>query len=320
MNSIRWDMVSNTIDSKPNHGWNNDNEWADFIELSCLANSIVSKDDIVDLIMDEDSEDEMKSGTDEHSEQSDILDNTIDGYFKLIRMRSNELKGSYPFELKGNSAIKTKEVLNNKNKLYISLLLCSSISRMDPKDLHTCTYIFEKTMKLVFEQLNPPGYIVELFGTSREKGSIFCGPDLKTRIEKLAETIGSKCSSAFYKTARFKRAHAGDAGIDIVGVLPVDNAQYKPYSFAQCTCSYSKWLDKQGDIGYDAWKNVFDPFVEYPKYMFVPFVCRDASGKFCDVEISTFVFDRLRIMHMANRRAKFTEKLLEICKIEDFPW
>ena len=70
---------------------------------------------------------------------------------------------------------------------------------------------------------------------------------------------------------RYDRIKAGDAGLDIVSFLKLDEASHIPVALAQCTCSYDEWINKQESINSDTWRTRIDPIAPFWRYMYVPF-------------------------------------------------
>lgn len=288
------------LDLKPKWKKNEYNRWADYVELLCLRDEIITPDDLIDIWRDDDMDNEYNRGGYAHLENADDLETQIKDYFTLLHTRKKECGAYYPFELqKGNCLVLLNE-LSNKQKQYIFLLLCSSICFMDKADLQKYTREFEKFCKEIMSMLVPKDAVVELFGTTR-KDSIFKGT-LRARIKTLAQCLGAGTTKAFDNNPKYDEIKNGDDGLDIVAFLPIDDAQAIPFAFAQCTCSFEHWVEKQHSAGMDEWKAKISPLVSYPVFMFVPFSCHDNSGKFYDeTSIYSFLVDRIRILKLINK-------------------
>ena len=285
------------INVKPRWKKSEYNRWADYIELLCLKDEVITPDDVIDIWCDDDTDNEYDRGGLDHLEKSAYLEMQIDDYFILLHSREKACGEYYPFEMQKGNCLKLKQNLSDKQKIYIFLLLCSSICFMDNIEMKKYTDDFEVLSKSVMHTLVPRNAVVELFGTTR-KGDLFCGTQRK-RIEKLADCIGARTTKSFDENEKYDLAKAGDDGLDIVAYLPIDDAQMIPFAFAQCTCSFDKWKEKQDSVLEDHWNTKIEPLVSYPAFMFVPFSCHNSEGAFYDVTaIRSFLIDRIRIIKL----------------------
>lgn len=305
--------ITDKMQNKQNWTRNDYNRWADYIEFKCLCDDFVSISDIMDMFTEDDIDNELDRGGGEHHEYSDKLEMLVKDYFRVLKRRSEELGDYYLFHVSEDDSIHLKLPIEEKHIIYLYFLVCSSISYMDKSDLQLHTHDFESVCKYIMRALVSNNAEVELFGTSK-MGTKYTGK-LRNRIVTLAKDLGGVPSKSLEGDSRFDRIPGGDAGLDIVAYFPLDNAQVIPFSFAQCTCSYEKWKDKQNSIGYEDWRSLIDPLTYYGKYMFVPFSCHDASGKFENVtQIHTFLIDRIRIIKLISKDAELLNKLLLHCK------
>lgn len=296
------------------------NRWADYIELRCLYNDdhLLSKDDVLDLFYDE--ADDWQRGEMEHSARYDQLATIIGNYFEIISYRTARHNNAYPFNVEDRQCITLMGQLTERHLHYIFLLLCSSICFMDRSSLQKITLLFEQYCHPIMKLLMPPDAQTELFGTARDPGP-FSG-DLRSRIRQLAELLGAQTTKVLDDDTRYDRIRAGDAGLDIVSVLKLDDTSHIPFALGQCTCSYENWVDKQRSIDQDTWRARIDPIAPFWRFMFVPFFCRNASGRFeRPTDIHTCLIDRQRILTILERHPglyrdlrmlKLKERLQEI--------
>lgn len=296
----------------PDWSKNNINRWADYIELLCLygTDHLVSKDDVLNVYFDGNSE-ELQRGETEHSAKYDKLVSTIGNYYEIIKYRNKTHEQYYPFNMEDNQCISLKSNLNGNHMQYIFLLLCSSICFMDSSSMQKLTHSFERYCQPIMEILVPKDAKTQLFGTSRENGQ-FSGT-LRKRIEQLANYLGAQTTKALDKEEKYDRAKAGDAGLDIVSYLKLDDASHGPLALGQCTCSYDDWKDKQTSIDYDTWRARIAPLPPYCRYMYVPFFCRNASGKFENpTDIHSCLIDRQRILNILALHTELFNKTKQL--------
>lgn len=299
------------LDLKPEWKTSEYNRWADYIELLCLRGEIITLDDIIDIWCDNDMDNEYDRGGDTHLENSSDLETQIEDYFTLLCTRKKECGEYYPFELQEKNCLVLLKKLSEKQKQYIFLLMCSSICFMSRTDLQKYTAEFEKFSKVIMSILVPENTVVELFGTTRAD-SIFKGT-LRERIKTLAKCLGANTTKSFDNNPKYDNIKGGDDGLDIVAFLSIDEAQAIPFAFAQCTCSFDKWVEKQNSISHDNWHTKIDSLVSYPVFMLVPFSCHDNKGKFYDTtSIHTFLIDRIRIIKLIekNKEKKMIQEMI----------
>lgn len=302
---------------KPNWKKSEYNRWADFVELLCLKDGIITVDDMIDIWHDADTENEYERGGMDHSEKADMLEGQIKDYFTLLNSRNEECGEYYPFEVQEGNCLVLKSEQTDKHKQYIFLLICSSISFMNNSNLQQYTAEFEKFSKDIMSILIPNEAVVELFGTTRSDGLF--GGNLRSRIEQLASLLGASTTKSFDENSKYDNINGGDDGLDIVAFFPLDGAQTIPFAFAQCTCSFDKWKEKQDSVSLDRWSKKIDPLVHYPIFMFVPFSCHDNQGRFYDAtNIRTFLIDRIRILKLLNKNndEQFQEKIKEVIDLD----
>jgi len=170
------------------------------------------------------------------------------------------------------------------------------------------THAFEKYCCPFMRLLVPVDARTELFGTTRDT-NLFHG-NLRSRIEQLAEFLGAQTTKTMDADKRYDRIKAGDAGLDIVSFLKLDEASHIPVALAQCTCSYDEWINKQESINSDTWRARIDPIAPFWRYMYVPFYCHNASGKFeQSTDIHTCLIDRQRILCLLDLHHELFEQL-----------
>lgn len=314
-------VIKNTkIETKPSSWRKKDyNRWTDFIELICIKNDIVTVDEIVAMWSGADFSNESMRGESDHSKEYDKLYLEVQDYFKILKSREKFVAEFYPFFVTDDGYIQIKSNLNEKNKQYLYLLLSSSIALMDDVTAKKFTTSFEIFSRIVMKQMFPVDANVELFGTSRGTG-VFEGT-LRSRIEKLAECLGVLTTKRFDNNPDFDGIHGGDGGLDIVAFQEIDNAGPVPFAFAQCTCSYDKWGEKQLSVGEMRWKAYLDFSVNYQQYMFIPFSCHDPLDKFYnETGIYTIVIDRIRLLRLIQKYSDegFQEEINNITAGYDF--
>ncbi len=105
--------------SKPKWKESEYNRWADYVELLCLKEEIITPDDLMDIWCDEDTDNEYDRGGDAHLENSNDLETQIKDYFTLLHTRKKECGDYYPFELQNGNCLMLLHELSDKHKQYI---------------------------------------------------------------------------------------------------------------------------------------------------------------------------------------------------------
>lgn len=280
----------------------NHNRMCDYIELQCLISQdkIISKDDVIAWFNEECEDD----GTEMHADLSDRRTAKIESYFEQISFRSKATGDYYPFTY-DNECLIVSDVYSLEQLQYIVLLLSSNFSAFDKSSAQLIATYFEDYCLHYFSCLVPANATNYIFGTSRSGGE-FTG-NLRSRIEKLAKHLNAQTTKTFDNDPKYD-VSAGDGGLDLISILKIDEATHLPVALGQCTCSYDKWEGKQMEISQERWGRRLDPLAPISQFVFVPFFCRDAGGKFeKPTMITTCLIDRLRFMKLL----KMNESLID---------
>ncbi|MFP7442935.1 hypothetical protein SFC50_04460 [Bacillus infantis] len=292
------------INQLPKWSRKQSNRWADFIELSCLKNKdyYFSIDDMLDHYSDEEPE-EMDRGSRDHSSKYDKIRLEIENYFLIIAYREKTLGKHYPFEIdETGSAITLKKHLKKYNIYYLFLLFASNLSFFDKPTIHELTHAFEDISCDILKLISPSLAVTRVFGTSRnENERVFYKGNLRSRITTLAANLNTNTSDAFNDDPKYDKP-GGDAGLDLVSFIPIDDMPFIPVSFAQCSCSQDEWENKQFSIKRDIWDRRISNIAPYLEFLFVPFYYRRVNGEFENkTTIYTSLIDRHRIFKIARR-------------------
>lgn len=285
------------------------NRWTDYVELRCLLleDHLVTRDDVLDFLLEKGME-ELLRGESSHSEKYDKVEADVDTYFEMIEYRDRHYKEFYPFEVEDGQCIFLKHPLTETQMHYIFLLLCSSVSFIDRSFMQKITHTFEAYCCPIMKQLMPVDAETELFGTARESGR-FQG-NLRSRIKILADCLGAQTTKTMDSDRRYDSVHGGDAGLDLVSFVKLDHASHIPFALGQCTCSYDHWIDKQPSINRGAWRSKMEPLAPFWRFLFVPFSCHNALGRFEQAtEIHTCLIDRQRILHILQSHCHLLEEM-----------
>jgi len=281
------------------------NQWADYIELSCLLNKDkeISLSDVLSDYLSEDFKDVPSGGDDLYSQKLDKLKVQFIDIFAYIESRSIFLDEYYPFTFIDADTIAVKSNFDSKKIMYIFLLFASNTRFFTKSAAYTLTHAFESISKNVLG-LMYPNFCTEGFGTANKEGSLFYGGTLESKMIRLANCLNTTVRRSVQSNKRYTYP-SGDAGLDLVSFLPVDLSISRisriPVCIAQCSCSYNEWKGKQYTVTTDVWKQKLESIVSCHEYIFVPFPIRDAQGRWAaeeDDNIYTCMIDRIRIIHI----------------------
>ena len=111
-----------------------DFQWADYIELLCLANidGEYSLEDFLSRVQDRtddlrEIEDETDDETVPNEERDDKWYARAEDYFTHLQFRQREFGDFYPFKISSSTTIKVKEPLDEKHKLYLFFLFAANL-------------------------------------------------------------------------------------------------------------------------------------------------------------------------------------------------
>ena len=240
-------------------------------------------------------------GTSTEAETVDYKNLQLNELFKLYLSRIALFTGhKYPFELNQigeNYSLKLKDTINEEQKLYIYLLLCSNLSytKEDMNDLTTH-----------FEIVCIPS-LKKLFPNSGSERIIYCGKGnaLDTSIfpsahayDKLGE-IASLLNVRINSNCQRRDFHgsSGDAGIDLLGYIKQEDSQPgTQLTFAQCACG-KDFIDKQLEAHQVETNSKFDISFNHTTLLFTPRSFRDEENKwFTTYKQKSIYYDRYRIL------------------------
>lgn len=294
--------------------------YADFIELVAMVSyhDEVTISDILDRFNDEnikihDDNVDFNLNTDEIGSNSSRIDDKkveiITGYFNLLEHRYYFWGDDYPFHFK-NNVIQLKIELNDKNKLYLLLLISAQLEYFT---------LFIPELSTEFEKISyhclcnflPNEAIIKQFG----KNSDYSG-NAESKIRQLANDMNVSIREAELNT--ISRFNAQEKGLDIIGWIPFHDKIPNFLSIlGQCACG-KDWTEKQSET--DRYENYFDFYKNKPIHsIFIPYDLSTGnnsfhqSGDICKV----LVFDRRRILNYIKDSSIFNElasgKIIEQC-------
>jgi len=267
---------------------------ADFIELSALFSSDeISLNDVLQSYKTNEVtinkvikiEDEFGIVTYEEDDNEELW---IKEIFQICLYRNEELDINYPFHLTSGTII-LKDELNEKQKIYLSLLLSSNLNYF-PFFKTDLTTDFEQISYQSLKTFLPNKAKVKQFG----KNSDYIGT-AKSKIIALAKDMHIKTEDDIINAD--VRGNQ-EKGLDVVAWIPFSDKVPNFVSiFAQCACG-KEWYKKKGET--KRYLNYFKFFGNKKpiQTMFIPYALVKNSNTFYNSgELDdTLLFERFRII------------------------
>lgn len=292
-------IVSSLNDTNvPDYPREDSNTHVDFIELLAMTSGEdgLSLGDIQDRFFGETTEDDS-------AEKKDANESFIKILFSIINIRIIQYGELYPFAIDDNNTILLKNNLSTNQKLYLFLLVSSSLDFFKPF-MTDLTSDFEK---MVYEALGNflPSAEVKSFG----KNSEYSGTAVE-KIKKLAIDIGLNVNEP--ELNQVNKRNVQERGLDVVCWLPfADNCQNKIVILCQCACG-KNYEYKQHET--HRFANYFSFYKVKPRHsLCVPFsLINPQDGKFYHsdyIEEDCLVFERLRLLNLTRMNNSFYDKM-----------
>lgn len=290
---------------KPDYPKDDTNLYADFVELLAVFSKGdgVAYGDVLDRFFGEPDENNS-------SETNDANESFVDGIFSMIEERNFLYAGLYPFYFGDEQTIRLKDNLSMPQKLYLFLLLSSSLNIFKAFNSEI-TSDFEKVSYEVVKSFLPNA-IVKQFG----KQSEYSGT-AKEKIKKLANDLGLPTDD--YEIGNIGERNNQERGLDIVSWLPFeDSCQNKVVFLCQCACG-KQFESKQHDIR--RYEHYYRFYRTKPqRTLFVPYsLINPKENKFYHsdyVEDDYLLFERLRIVNLMKKKEDILSHLKSTCLIE----
>jgi hypothetical protein len=276
--------------------------YADYVELICLfSNDFVSQSDVIDRMQDSGEEFNLPHPTDGNiglidTQQHDSAEKFVNIIFEYIEERKTIYQNAYPFETNSGKGIKLKDkfVLTEQQKLYLYLLIASSLKSF--KKLNSeITSDFETLSKFVLKSYLPTqAKVINFANNGIYKGSA------KEKIKQLANDINLEYNKV--EIEQISEHNSKEEGLDIVAWIPFeDNNPNTIIILGQCACG-KDWFEKQNEtLRYENYlKHYRQPFTHS---VFMPYDLENAKGRFGfskDITTNHVIFERRRILFLAN--------------------
>lgn len=290
-----------SIDVVPRH--THDFLWADYVELLCLCsrNGTVSSGNLQALA--QEAEDVQADSDDltDRSEEPEVLDDRISRRWADIRRklqaRARSWAPNWPFRLEGSVLVNQFHPKDDQHRLYVALLIASSLRLCNPSRSHEVTCAFEEIACHWLRLSLNEHWEVRPFGAHQSLTGAYVGT-LRAKLEALATDI----QATLIKPAdAYDPQDTGDGGIDLVAWMKMgDQRGHLPVIFGQCACSPSDWESKQLSVSPASIEAHLSPQHPGAAYCFVPHDLHFSETRWerASHVLRTVVVDRARILHL----------------------
>ncbi len=244
-----------------------------------------------------------ETGTEDFAQDDDKRNSLIDGWFSLLKIRSQRYGDYYPFEFTDETSFKIKSDIIEKQKIYIFFLIASALANSN----HTpaVTSSFELIAKSALSGYLSGSAQCHVFGASNANNNVYKGL-LLDKVKKLASDI--ECQIKI-KDSDINEHNIGDSGVDIVAwvVFGDDSCKQNIQVYLCQSAAGKNWKDKQNSM--EKLKNL----ISFPRathnVIFIPYDARNESGNFAEQMNITadLIFDRLRIIKLLSNNILSTD-------------
>ena len=282
---------------------------ADYVELLCLFNidREMTKDVLVDRFKERSDTGEavLEDQYPADLPLDEALEAKAEDIFRHLKYREGTLGKKYPFTVDMTRRRIVVRQTAGACRLYLFMLLASNL-RYFTELTHRLTSDFEALGKIALSLMLPAIAQIYFFHgagrqRSRYKGKLF------QKLTLLSSDIFERVT---VEQDDFSERDVGDAGLDLVGWVPVgDTSPGLLLCFAQCACT-DKWVQKQRDP--QGLRQIMTLKAMPVTFTFVPFCFRRPTGGwYTEHDVDSILIDRIRILGLVadGRRYRMLESL-----------
>jgi len=278
--------------------------WADYAELLCLVNidGTLSEADLIsrwqkrkgmggEPIAEDDDE------ALEPPARSDRISALAADVYRQLEYRAGLFGPAYPFRVREMEYMDRVDDISSLQKIYLFLLLASSLRCLDRRGRTAVTVSFERLCQCAIAAWLPSRARVRLFGTG---GKGEAGEYEGTLYQRLVKLAGDLSEELIAKESDFRAGDYGDGGIDIAAWVPfMDWLPSQLILLAQATCE-NDWTHKQHEAGQAKISSRFRFVAPHTTALCIPYCFRSPSGEWFkqnDIH-QTVLLDRFRILSL----------------------
>lgn len=276
--------------------------YADFIELvSLFSNDYVSQNEIIDRLQDNGEVFKVEETPDGEiglyeTESQDKAESWMNSVFEYLITREKNYGTSYPFVIDKTKGIKNKDKksLTEKQKLYLFLLIASSLNFF-PKIIDKLTSEFEILSENILKSYLPENAKVYGFGSNTK----FTG-NAQDKIKDLAKEVNVQFNDRI--VSQVSKRSSKEEGLDLIGWIPFeDNNPNTIIILGQCACG-KDWFSKQNEtLRYDRF--YYPYLLQFTHAMFLSCDINNNGDVFefdKDITFNHLIFERRRLINLAK--------------------
>ena len=296
------DPLFRAIDEMPRHAY--PFLWADYVELLCLCsrNGSVSSGNLQalqqeaqDVQADDHDEDDRGDGVEPAG-----LDDRVCARWDDIRRRLQARSAAWqdwPFRLDGAVLTSQFDADNEGHRLYVALLIASSLRLCHRTRSGEVTSAFEEISYHWLRRSLNALWEVRPFGAHQTLPNAYTG-SLRNKLEALSTDISAQLMR---RPDAYEAGDTGDGGLDLVAWMRMgDQRGNWPVIFGQCACSPTDWESKQLSVCPSQVEAHLVPQHPGAAYCFVPHDLHesDTTWQRASHVHRTVLIDRARILHL----------------------
>jgi len=231
------------------------------------------------------------------------LKQEIDDAFLDIDYRQKRFGPAYPFSLKKNLLSK-KTTQSPGARIYILLLATSRLKSFKNNLRSKWATTFARISRECLSQMMPDNADVRIFDANSDDRRNYYGTNLRNALQKLGDDLRVTHKD---DVEIGRHHHAGDAGIDLVGIVSMDDHVEGAFAvLGQCAAQQTNWPEKRFEASPLSFKGVFSFLVDPFAALFIPVAYRDTSGSWLSKRpvSGVLVVDRLRFFLLLGRKMR----------------
>lgn len=277
--------------------------WADYVELLCLRsqNGLFSKGNLhaqeqeAEDVQSDSEDDSLPAEASSTEERDDKITRRWDDIKLRLAARQISFPG-WPFELDGEVLRRKFVHKNAQHRLYVSLLVASSLRLCSKQRAPEVTSAFEEISFYWLRLSLTSIWSVRPFGAHQNLPDAYIG-SLREKLEMLAEDLNCRLTK---DASEYDQRNSGDGGIDLVAWQKMgDKRGNTQVIFGQCACSPDDWESKQLDVTPPSTEAHIQPQHPGAAYCFVPHDLMDNGRWDRATHVKrTVLIDRCRLLHL----------------------
>ena len=288
------------ISKIPRHGYSF--LWADYVELLCLCsrNQMISKGNIDAQTQEAGDVQSDSVSLGEVGQESEEIDDGVSRRWSDIHSRLTTRSRQYadwPFQLERNVLRSRFDKENRRHRLYVALLIASSLRLCIENRRHEVTGAFEEISFHWLRKALNELWEVRPFGAHQTLPGAYIG----TLFEKFKQLAADIQATQVKSREHYDARNTADGGIDLVAWLKIgDRRGNIPVIFGQCACSPTDWESKQLDVTPAAIRVHVLPQHDGAAYCFVPhdLSANDSVWDRAEHVKGVVLVDRLRLFRL----------------------